>query len=214
MTASTAQKSFNPFVDFNKRTRRDIWHGLTKSEKQQNLKAVVYCFLIDGGQITKIPPKTTKGKGRHQSFAAKSVGKTSSSEYWRYFTGDNIAGEHRWTSKPVKTSTPPRTADGVVIKIGDKIKSRDEQQPDVASEVDLLSERAISESTARDKQQGIKINYAAKPEQRGKDELDHIAATIERDDRAWAERRERQIRVPEHPKHDSGTGNGPLKLAA
>jgi hypothetical protein len=186
MTATIAQKTFNPFVDFNKRTRRDIWHGLTKSEKRQNLKAVVYCFLVDGGQITKIPPKTTKGKGRHQSFAAKSLPKTSSSEYWRYFSGDNIAGEHRWTSKPVKTNTPPRT-DGVVVKIGDKIKSRDEQPDSVASEVDLLSKRAISESTARDKQQGIKINYAAKPEPRGKDELDHFTATTERDDRAWAE---------------------------
>jgi hypothetical protein len=166
MSVTVAQRQFfNPFPDFNKRrSGPDIWYGIAKHEKRENLQALIYSFLIGGGEINRIAAKKARGPGRHQSFACKG-GRTSSAQYSRYFSGDNIGGGHRFTSKPEPVKDPkPSRDNAVVVKVGGKIKQRDEQPDDklsITAEADLLSERAIQESAARDKKDGIKANYGA-----------------------------------------------------
>jgi hypothetical protein len=163
MTATIAQKQFNPFIDYRKRTRPDIWHNVPKDEKRENLKALIYSFLMGGGQINRIVSKEKRGPGRHQSFAFKGQRKTKTSAalYNRYYSGDEIGGGHRFTSKPLSDPKPSRD-DGAVVKIGSRIRRCDDQIDDklsVPAEAELLSDQAINESRARDIKQGVKGDY-------------------------------------------------------
>ena len=190
MTASISQRQFNPFRDFSKRTRPDIWHRVPKHEKRENVKALVYTFLIDGGKIERIPTKSCGGPGRPQIFARDGA-RTSTAEYQKYYKGWRegdlaITGKIDGTDKAAAARLAKMANSGeYVVEIAGELRKRDA---------------------------GSRV--AAKPEPRGKDEADHITATAGRDDAAWSERRERLIRAPEHPRFDSGAGNGPVRLAA
>ena len=66
MTATAAQQQFNQYPS--RPFKPDIWHRLPKIDKREDLKALVYVYLINGGQIERAPPKKSRGAGRPRIF--------------------------------------------------------------------------------------------------------------------------------------------------
>jgi hypothetical protein len=112
-----------------------------------------------------------------QTFPQRGSGKTSTAELSDYFRGSRAGTPFAFTSKPITTrrATAAKPRGEYVIELDGKLYNRNA---------------------------GSKI-IAAKKEPRGTDELDDIEITTERDDRAWEERSERQIKAAEHPRFDA-----------
>jgi hypothetical protein len=158
MTATIAQRQFNPFKDFSKRTLPDIWHGLMKSQKRENLRALVYGFLVEGGEIIKVPAKKHRGAGRPRIFGKDSRAAAYRRDTSRFFNGHDFPQSGpRWTSKPVPDdSASKRDAarhagvghqdfSGAVIEINGKLRSRQvgfKIVEDTADDMDDASKRA------------------------------------------------------------------------
>jgi hypothetical protein len=164
MTATIAQRQFNPFKDFSKRSLPDLWHGLMKSEKRENLRALVYGFLIEGGEIIKVPAKKHRAAGRPRIFGKDSRSAAYSRDTSRFFNGhDFTQSGPRWTSKPApdksaskrdaerKAGVSHQNFGGAVIDINGKLRPRAPLHAVVdKAPIDLVSDAALAASAKRD----------------------------------------------------------------
>ena len=101
MTATAAQQRFNQYPS--RPFKPDIWHRLPKIDKRENLKALVYVYLINGGQIERAPPKKSRGAGRPRIFGKDSRSAAYDRDTVRFLSGhDFTQSGPRWTSKPVR----------------------------------------------------------------------------------------------------------------
>jgi hypothetical protein len=156
MSVSEQQRLFNPYPI--KEFVPDIWHGLSKADKRNSTVALTYAYLLDGGLITKAPPK--KRKGSRPEIFTKDTRAVKVHEYWsrKFYAGDDFTAKGpRFTSKPI----PEKSADkrdierkagvshsefvGAVVEINGKLQPRN--APHTADEalVDMVSSGGNSE---------------------------------------------------------------------
>jgi hypothetical protein len=149
MSASAQQRLFNqyPVKTFN----TDIWHGIPKAEKRMSAIALTYAFLLDGGQITKVPPPKTR-KGRPEIFN-KDTRAVKAHEKWsrKFFSGDDFCQSGpRFTSKPISDKSADIDAErkagvshaefvGAVVDINGKLQARHALHVTDEAPVDMVS---------------------------------------------------------------------------
>ena len=136
MTATAQQKKFNQYPS--RPFKPDLWHRHSKDEKRENARALIYGYLIAGGEIKRAPPMKVRGGGRAKIFT-KDAPKSAS--YDRgvalYLSGhDFTTSGPRWTAKAVREDSATKRdavnrvgaahADfaGAVIQIGNKLVPR------------------------------------------------------------------------------------------
>ena len=156
MSASEQQRMFNPYP-IHKPLSPDIWHRVPKEEKRLSAIALVYSFLLGGGQITKAPAKKSKG-GRPQIFQ-KDVRDAKGHEKWnrKFLAGDDFTTKApRFTSKPIpENSAAKRDTErkagishaafgGAVININGKLQARKASHATTETYIDLVSDEADS----------------------------------------------------------------------
>jgi hypothetical protein len=98
MSVSEQQRLFNPYPI--KEFVPDIWHGLSKADKRNSTVALTYAYLLDGGLITKAPPK--KRKGSRPEIFTKDTRAVKVHEYWsrKFYAGDDFTAKgprFNWT---------------------------------------------------------------------------------------------------------------------
>jgi hypothetical protein len=133
--ATQSQRQFNHSYS-PLRYRRDVWRELTKPEKRLAARELMTTFLWSGGDIVRAQKATPKGPGRHLNFQTDEKSANYSRDVERYLHGDNLGGESRFTSKPIKDdsatvrdavkSVGVRHGDfsGAVFKIGNRMVPR------------------------------------------------------------------------------------------
>jgi hypothetical protein len=125
--------------------------------------ALIYCYLVGGGKITRPLEKKKRGPGRPQIFGKDTKSASYSRDVTRFYSGhDFTQSGPRWTSRPVRDdSAAKRDAQrkagvssddfaGAVVEAGGKLGSKRALHAVDRAPIDLVSDRTMAESAKRD----------------------------------------------------------------
>jgi hypothetical protein len=150
MSASQQQRLFNQYpTPF----KPDIWRGFSKEQRRTSAIALLYGFLLEGGQITKAPPAKKRKGGRPEIFQNDTRASAAHARWNRkFYAGDDLTQRGpRFTSKPVsekaidrrdierKAGVSHSEFVGAVVDINGKLQPRNAPHTADEAPVDLVS---------------------------------------------------------------------------
>jgi hypothetical protein len=162
MSVSTQQRQFNKYP-IAKPINLDSWYGCSKEDKRNSAIALIYSFLLEGGQIKVAPTK--KRKDSIPQIFQKDTRATKEHEKWnrKFYSGDDFTQKGpRFTSKPIseraadqrdlvrKAGISHATFSGAVVDINGKLQARKASHTTTEYLIDLVSHNALRASAKRD----------------------------------------------------------------